>query len=80
MPDNQQQTWIVTASPSRPASAVAEEIKAAGFTVTQVLEHTGNIVVRGGPAAASRIGSMPGVADVSPDHTVDIGPPGAPVS
>ncbi len=80
MPDNQQQTWIVTASADRPAAAIADEIKAAGFTVTEVLEHTGNILVRGGPAAAAHVRSIRGVADVSPDHTVDIGPPGAPVS
>ena len=80
MPEKQHQTWIVTASADRPVSAIADEIKNAGFTVTEVLEHTGNVIVRGDPAAAAHIRSIHGVADVSPDHTVDIGPPGAPVS
>jgi len=32
------------------------------------------------PDTSKRLKRIPGVADVSPDHPVDIGPPGAPVS
>ena len=73
--------WVVTISSERPINAVAEDLKARGFEVNQVLEFTGNIIIgSASEEAASKLRSVPGVADVSPDHEVYIGPPGAPIS
>jgi hypothetical protein len=74
------QALIITMSGDRPIRQVADDLKAAGLNVDQVLEFTGTVTGSALPQTAERLRSIPGVADVSDDHPVDIGPPGAPVS
>lgn len=71
---------VVTLSGERPADEVARDLKAAGFEVGDVLHDIGVVTGFGPPDAAERLRAIQGVADVSADHPVDIGPPDAPVS
>ena len=75
-----QQALVVTLTGDRPMHEVAGKLKAAGLTVDQVLTSTGIVTGSAHPDAAKRLRKVRGVADVSPDHPVDIGPPGAPIS
>ena len=80
MADETKQALIVTVSGDRPIHEVAKDLRAAGLGVDQVLEFTGTVTGSAQPQAADKLRGIPGVADVSVDHPVDIGPPGAPVS
>ena len=77
---NEAKQYIVTVSGDRPIHQVANDLKAAGFNVDQVLEFTGTVTGSADPSLSERLQKVPGVADVSPDYPVDIGPPGAPIS
>lgn len=80
MADEAKESLIITMSGDRPIHQVADDLRAAGLDVDQVLEFTGTVTGSAQPQTAERLRSIPGVADVSKDHPVDIGPPGAPVS
>ena len=68
--------WIVTTS-GRPIRDVTRELEAAGFTVKQVLEEIGAVVGAADESAVEKLRSVRGVADVSKDQQVDVGPPGS---
>ena len=74
------QPLIVTLTGDRSIDEVTDDLKAAGLTVDQVLTSTGIVTGSAPPEAADRLRKVRGVADVSPDHPVDIGPPGASIS
>jgi hypothetical protein len=57
---------------------ISKDLAAAGFTVGNVLEEVGSIVGEAGEDAVSKLRSIKGVVDVSPDVPIDIGPPGSP--
>jgi hypothetical protein len=80
MADESNQPLVITLSGERPAGEVTAELEAAGFTVGQVLSEVGVVTGSAGRGALARLRAVRGVADVSPDHAIDIGPPGAPVS
>ena len=71
------QAVVVTLAGDRHVHDVARDLKAKGLEVDQVMDAIG--VVTGSAAAASvaKLKQVPGVKDVSADHPVDIGPPGA---
>jgi hypothetical protein len=71
---------LVTVSSDRPIHHVAEELKAAGMNVDQVLEFTGTVTGSTLADTQDKLRGVTGVADVSVDHPVDVGPPGEPVS
>ena len=71
-------TWIVTTSGDRPTKDVAKDLKAKGFVVDQVLDEIGAITGTADDTVASKLRAIDGVADVSPEGAVDIGPPDAP--
>jgi hypothetical protein len=72
--------WIVTTSGERPAKDVAKELTAKGFAVDQVLDEIGAITGAADDAVAAKVRAIKGVADVSPDDAIDIGPPDAPTT
>jgi hypothetical protein len=74
------QSLVVTLTGDRPIHEVAGKLRAAGLTVDQVMESVGIVTGSAPPDATIRLRRVRGVADVSPDHPVDIGPPDAPVS
>ena len=80
MAGKKKQPLVITMSGERPIDEVVNDLRAAGLEVDQVLETVGSVTGSAHPATTERLRSIPGVADVSPDHPVDIGPPGAPIS
>jgi hypothetical protein len=80
MAKKEKQLLIVTLSGDRPIHEVADDLKAAGLSVDQVLTSTGTVTGSAPPEAVGRLRNVRGVADVSPDHPVDIGPPGSQIS
>lgn len=71
--------WIVTTSGDQSLSDVKKKLTESGFTVDQVLDEIGVITGTTSDDVVDRLRSVSGVADVSPDEQVDIGPPDAPV-
>jgi len=70
--------WVVTTSGDRPLGDVEKKLIETGFAVDQVLGEIGCITGTASDDMAERLRVIPGVADVSPDHPIDIGPPDAP--
>ena len=66
---------IVTLSGERKVREVARDLKAAGLKIDQVLEETGIITGAADTGVHPKLRKVHGVADVSADHPVDIGPP-----
>lgn len=66
---------IVTLSGERKVRDVARDLRAAGLQVDQVLEETGIVTGTADLGTHARLREIQGVADVSADHPVDIGPP-----
>lgn len=74
------QRWVLTTSGQRPLDEVRAELVAEGFAVEQVLEEIGCITGTASDDVVARARSIEGVADATPDHPIDIGPPDAPVT
>jgi hypothetical protein len=74
------QSLIVTVARGSHINDVARDLKAAGLEVEGVLDAIGIVTGRAHAKSVARLRKVRGVADVSPDHKVDIGPPGAPIS
>jgi hypothetical protein len=66
---------IVTLSGDRGIDAVSRDLRRAGLTIDHVLEPTGIVTGTALPGSDEKLRQVKGVADVSPDHPVDIGPP-----
>jgi hypothetical protein len=66
---------IVTLSGERNVRDVARDLRAAGLTIDQVLEETGIVTGTADSSTHDKLRKIQGVADVSADHPVDIGPP-----
>jgi hypothetical protein len=73
-------TWVVTTSGDRPIHEVKKDLDKHGFTVGEVLGEIGVITGSGNDAVAEKLRKIPGIADVSPDVPISIGPPDAPVT
>jgi hypothetical protein len=71
---------VVTVSGERPIHEIASELKAKGFEVGQVLDSIGSVTGYAHSHTKKRLSGIRGVADVSEDHPVDIGPPDSSVS
>jgi len=67
--------WIVTTSGERPLGDVRKELTKKGFAVGQVLNEIGCIIGDASDDTAKKLRAIPGVADVSPDAPISIGPP-----
>ena len=72
--------WVVTTSGDRPPKDVAKDLKARGFSVDQVLDEIGVITGAADDDVVPSLRRIKGVADVSPDTPIDIGPPDAPTT
>jgi hypothetical protein len=70
--------WIITTTGEYPLNEVAQRLKKAGFAVEQELPEIGCLI--GTSSAADKLRAVAGVADVSPDTPIDLGPPDAPVT
>lgn len=67
--------WIITTSNKRPLSEVAEDLTKKGFAIDQVLSEIGCVTGSASSDVAKKLRSIPGIADVSPEEGIDIGPP-----
>ncbi len=67
--------WVVTTSGDRAIADVAKELSKAGFAVDRTLDQIGVITGKSNPKALQKVRAIRGVADVSPEQKVDIGPP-----
>ena len=72
--------WIVTTSDDRPLRDIQKEMTKTGFAVDQVFDEIGCISGACDDDVAEKVRKIRGVADVSPEGQVDIGPPDAPVT
>lgn len=74
----EQQRWVVTLSGDRPLADLRADLAGAGFTVEHELTEVGVVTGRAAGEAAAKVRAIPGIADMSPDTPIDIGPPGSP--
>lgn len=72
--------WVITLSNQRPISDVSKDLTKVGLTVNQVLTEIGCVTGTASDNVAKKLRSVPGVADVSPEHNIDIGPPDAEIT
>ncbi len=70
-----QKKWIITASEERPIDDVAKDLAKAGLVKGQVLKEVGVVTGYAAGKIATKLRKIRGVTDVSPDQSVDIGPP-----
>lgn len=69
--------WIVTTTGKGSLEDVKKKLTKSGFTVDKVLDEIGIITGTTKDDDVERFRSVDGVADISPDEDVDIGPPDA---
>jgi hypothetical protein len=74
------QALVITVSGDRQIHDVARDLKASGLESAQVLDAIGVVTGSAAPKSIAKLKKVQGVTDVSEDHPVDIGPPGAPIS
>ena len=72
--------WVVTTSGDQPLSEVKKKLTKSGFEVEQVLDEIGLLIGKASDDVVKQLRSAPGVVDISPEPSVDIGPPDAPVT
>ena len=71
--------WIVTTTGKGSLEDVKKKLTRSGFSVDKVLDEIGVITGTSDDDDVERFRSVDGVADISPDEDVDIGPPDAPI-
>jgi len=71
----QNKGWIVTTSSDRPIQDIESDLRKAGFSVDHVLAEVGSITGAAADDTVTKLRSIPGVVDVSPDSPIDVGPP-----
>jgi hypothetical protein len=72
--------WIVTLSSERPLGDVRRDLSGAGFKIDQVLEEIGVVTGECEPDVAEKVRGVKGVADISADAPIDLGPPDSPTT
>ena len=70
--------WNITTSGNRSLRDIQKDAKEEGFSVDQVHEEIGIITGTASDAVAKKLRAIPGIADVSPEEDIDIGPPDSP--
>ena len=73
-------TWVVTISSDRPVSQIQQDLAAAGCSVKNILAEIGVIIADCDSNAVQAVRQISGVVDVSPDQTINLGPPDSPVT
>ena len=71
--------WIVTTTGKGSLKDVKKNLTKSGFKVDKVLDEIGVITGTSKDDNVERFRAVDGVADVSPDEDVDIGPPDSPI-
>ena len=69
---------IVTTSGDRSIRAIAKDLKKLGFAVRKVNGEIGSITGTAQARSIAKLRRVQGVSDVSPDVSINLGPPGSP--
>lgn len=69
--------WVVTTSGDQSLSDVQKNLVDSGFKVDEVLTEIGVITGVAEDDVVDKVRQVGGVVDVSPEPSVDIGPPGS---
>jgi glycine cleavage system aminomethyltransferase T len=72
--------WIITLTGEQPLPKAIAGLRKAGLEIDQVMDVIGVVTGSAGKAEVNKLRKVVGVADVSPDSAVDIGPPDAGIS
>jgi hypothetical protein len=72
--------WVVTTSGDRAIEDIEKRLAESGFAVDEVFGEIGSIIGSASDDVVERVRGLPGIADVSPQAPIDIGPPDAPVT
>lgn len=72
--------WVITTGSDRPIHDIARDLADRGLVGGVILEETGVITGSAAEKVVAKLRKVRGVADVSPDIQVDIGPPDSPVT
>jgi nickel-dependent lactate racemase len=72
--------WVVQTSRDRDLAEIAAELAANGFTVDQVFNETGAIIGTAADDVVDALRTIRGVADISPEEQIDLGPPDSPIT
>jgi hypothetical protein len=70
--------WVITTGGNRSVNEIAKDLAAAGLVGGQVLKEIGTITGSASEDSVAKLRKIPGVKDVSPDSSIDIGPPDSP--
>ena len=68
-------TWIITTGSDRPIHEIAKDLADAGLKEIQVLQEIGSITGSAEDEDVGKLRKVRGVKDISPDISIDIGPP-----
>jgi hypothetical protein len=68
-------TWIVTTSGDRSIQDIGKELADAGLTDIKILTEVGIITGSADETIKKQLHKVRGVKDISPDISIDIGPP-----
>jgi hypothetical protein len=71
----QEKTWVITTSQDRPLADIAKDLSEAGFAIDQTLDQIGVLTGKSDDKVVRKARAIRGVTDVSPEQTIDIGPP-----
>ncbi len=69
--------WTVTLSQSAALAQVEHDLRQAGFEIESVLGEIGVITGSAASEVAEKVADLPGVADITREGRIDIGPPGS---
>lgn len=69
--------WVITTSSDRPVYDIARDLADAGLKDIQVLKEIGIITGSAEDELVEKLRKVRGVKDISPDISIDIGPPGS---
>ena len=72
--------WVVTATGARPLNEIVADLTGHGFDIDQTLDQIGVIVGTATDDVVADLRGLDGIADVSPEGQVDIGPPDSPTT
>lgn len=68
-------TWIITIGDDRPIQNIAKDLTAAGLENVQILQEIGSITGSVEDKDVEKLRKVRGVVEISPESTIDIGPP-----
>lgn len=72
--------WIITTSGEKPLDEIKKNLTETGFEIEQSLDEIGCIIGTASDDTTESARGISGITDISPDESIDIGPPDAPTT